>query len=55
MQVGPKWTYKLRLEMQTTGGPKSQLVLGKGVFSTEEAAREAGAEHLKSELEKRSG
>jgi hypothetical protein len=53
MQVGCNWAYKLRLQEQA-GDPKSELVLGRGVFPTEEAAREAGAEQLQSELGRRS-
>lgn len=54
MQVGCNWTYRLRLEEKGDAEPKSELVLGRAVFPTEEAAREAGGEHLQSELGRRS-
>jgi len=53
MQVGCNWTYKLRLQ-ESGGETRSELMLGPGVFPTEEAARGAGAEQLQSELGKRS-
>lgn len=54
MQVGPKWTYKLRLERETEAGPQSQLVLGSNIFDTQEDARMAGEAHLKAEIDARS-
>lgn len=54
MQVGCNWTYKLRLEEKSDAETRSELVLGRGVFPTEEAARDAGAEHLQGELGRRS-
>lgn len=54
MQVGPKWTYKLRLERETEAGPQSQLVLGSNIFDTQEDARMAGEAHLEAEIDARS-
>ena len=55
MQVGPKWTYKLKLEEQAGGGPMSHLILGQGIYATEQEARSAADAHLKVEIERRSG
>ena len=54
VQIGAKWTYKLRLEEQTGTGAHSQLVLGDKIFDTPEEAKAAGDAHLKAEIEKRS-
>ena len=54
LQVGPKWTYKLRLEEQTGTGTQSHLVLGDRTFDTQPEAQSAGEAHLKAEIEKRS-
>lgn len=54
LQVGPKWTYKLRLEERTETGPRSTLVVGTKTFDSEQDAKTAGDVHLKAELEKRS-
>lgn len=51
MQVGPRWTYKLRLQEE---GGQSALVLAQQSFATQEEAKAAGDQHLKSEIEKRS-
>lgn len=55
MQVGCNWTYKLQLEEKTDTGLKSHLVLGQGVFPSQDAARAAGEAHLKTEIDKRAG
>lgn len=55
MAVGCNWTYKLKLAGETPEGSKTELVLGRGVFPSEEEARASGEAHLKSEIEKRSG
>lgn len=55
MPVGCNWTYKLQLEEQTDTGPKSHLLLGRGVFPSQDAARAAGEAHLKTEMDKRAG
>jgi hypothetical protein len=54
MPVGPKWTYKLRLEEQTEVSAQSHLVLGGKLSATEQEARSAGEAHLKEEIERRS-
>ncbi len=54
LQLGAKWTYKLRLEEQTDRGPETKLVLATRVFDTEQEARSAGDSHLKAELARRS-
>lgn len=55
MQVGPKWAYKLKLEEQTDAGPTSHLILGQGIYATQQEARSAAEAHLKAEIEQRSG
>ncbi len=54
VQVGAKWTYKLRLEEETGTGAQSKLLLATKVFDTQEGAKTAGDAHLKEELDKRS-
>jgi hypothetical protein len=54
MRVGGKWAYKVRLLEQIEVDPRSELVLSKRLFATEEEARAAGEAHLQSEIEKRS-
>ncbi len=53
VQVGDKWTYKLRLEEDTGAGAQSKLFLATKVFDTQEEAKTAGDAHLKEELDKR--
>lgn len=54
LSLGPKWTYKLRLEEHTEGGPQSHLLLGDQTFDSQAEAQAAGAARLQAELEKRS-
>lgn len=54
MPVGPKWTYKLRLEEQGGSATNSHIILGRGIFAREQEARTAGEAQLKAEIEKRS-
>lgn len=54
LQLGCNWTYKLTLEEQTDAGPKSQLILGRQMFPTEDEARVAGEKLLQEELAQRS-
>lgn len=54
VQIGAKWTYKLKLEEETESGTQSKLVLGSKVFETQEEAKRAGDAHLKEELARRS-
>jgi hypothetical protein len=52
LPIGVQWTYKLRLEDQTSG--QSRLVFGRKLFDTMQEAKAAGDAHLKAELAKRS-
>jgi len=52
MQAGCNWTYKLRLQ-ESGGETRSELVLGRGVFPSEEEARAVGETQLKDEIAKR--
>ncbi len=52
LPIGGAWTYKLRLEHQTSA--QSNLVFGRKLFNTEQEAKAAGDAHLKDEIEKRS-
>ena len=52
LPIGAQWTYKLRLEDQTSG--QSKLVFAGRLFDTEQEARAAGDVRLKAEIKKRS-
>ena len=54
LRVGTKWTYKLELREESETNPRTELVLGRGTFTTEQEAKTAGDADLKSEIEKRS-
>ena len=53
LQIGTKWTYKLELREESEAGPRTDVVLGRGAFSSEQEAKSAGDAHLKAEIEKR--
>ncbi len=54
VQIGAKWTYKLRLEEAAPTGAHSNLILADKVFNSQQEAKAAGDAHLKAEIDKRS-
>lgn len=54
LQIGAKWTYKLKLEEESGPSGRSDLVLGANTYPTEREAKAAGDAHLNAEIEKRS-
>ena len=54
LRIGAKWTYKLELREESVPTPQTELVLGRGTFSTEQEAKATGDADLKAEIEKRS-
>ena len=55
VQFGARWTYKLRIEEEREGGPRTSLVLGTKAFDSEQEAKAAGDAHLREEISKHSG
>jgi len=51
LRIGAKWTYKLELREESVPTPRTEVLLGRGRFNSEQ---EAKAADLKAEIEKRS-
>jgi len=54
LRIGAKWTYKLALREESVPTPRTEVVLGRSTFKSEQEAKAAGDADLKAEIEKRS-
>ena len=54
LQIGAKWNYKLELREESDTGGRSDIVLGRATFNSEQEAKAGGDAHLKAEIERRS-